>query len=371
MKYTLDYCVRYRVSIFCKTELEVKELLAFLETKGFKWRSGTKLTEQTLWYGVAKYYLLQEREELTASTTFATTDFVPFQTFKQINMQEIIGYKFKNGCEHYEEAAIKIIDSFCPFSKGEVINRLKKEKWGRYKENLEKAGVLDLWFEPIYKEESFKVGDWVMWDGNISNGPYKLAIINGKKSEDFNGNYRDLADGPYRLATKEEVESHLMKLATEMGFTFGKTFTGVRKVVKDEMVDGIPCTGLSDEKNAMVGSNICYNLVIDTLYTIGYGAHVIYEKGVWAKLSVEKTISVGGKFNVTIKDGKIWHKADDITEFVTEMVSTFKQYHTFSGYVVNMKDVTFSRTGCQHVETNLSDWKVVYDEWKKLSSNPS
>jgi len=162
-----------------------------------------------------------------------------------------------------------------------------------------------------------------------------------------------------------------MNLAVAKGFTFGKTFTGVRKVVKDEMVDSIPCTGLSDEKNAAVGSNLYYSFETDTLYTIGYGAHVIYEKGVWAKLSVEKTISVGGKFNVTIKDGKIWHKADDITEFVTQLTSAFPHYHVFSGYSVDMKDVTFSRTGCQHVETNLSDWKVVYDKWKKLSSNPS
>jgi len=362
MKYTLDYCIENRVSIWCKTQAEAQELLAFLEGKGFEWRSGKKLTEETHWHGASRYYLPQPCEELTSSSSLSTTESVLFKFFKQINMQEIIGYKVPydlfNGNIKKDWILYKDSDgkSYRPKGHG-PLSAIPKE-------------IVESW-EPVYKRGPFKVGDWVMWDGNISNGPYKLAIINGKKSEDFNGNYRDLADGPYRLATKEEVESHLMKLATEMGFTFGKTFTGVRKVVKDEMVDGIPCTGLSDEKNAAVGSNLYYSFETDTLYTIGYGAHVIYEKGVWAKLSVEKTISVGGKFNVTIKDGKIWHKADDITEFVTQLTSAFPHYHVFSGYSVDMKDVTFSRTGCQHVETNLSDWKVVYDKWKKLSSNPS
>lgn len=35
--------------------------------------------------------------------------------------------------------------------------------------DLQKAGVLDLWFEPVYEEEKFKVGDWVTTTTEIAN----------------------------------------------------------------------------------------------------------------------------------------------------------------------------------------------------------
>lgn len=83
----------------------------------------------------------------------------------------------------------------------------------------------------------------------------------------------------------------------------------------------------------------------------------------------EKVVSVGGKFDVVIKDNGIWHKNDDITQFVESLiqgntiVGTSSSYGKFSATIL---DIVFSRTGCQYVETKLSDWKQVYETYKSM-----
>lgn len=73
-------------------------------------------------------------------------------------MKEIIGYKLKKDCEQYKEAAANLsaIPSY-PERRGYYCVNDNSTSI----ENFKKAGVLDLWFEPVYKEEGFKVGDWV------------------------------------------------------------------------------------------------------------------------------------------------------------------------------------------------------------------
>ena len=84
--------------------------------------------------------------------------------------------------------------------------------------------------------------------------------------------------------------------------------------------------------------------------------------------TVEKTISVGGKFDVVLKNGKIFHKADDITDFVLKLLEYFKVVNTFDDYPVLIKEVTFSHTGCQEKITTLTDWQEVCTEWKKFNT---
>ena len=76
----------------------------------------------------------------------------------------------------------------------------------------------------------------------------------------------------------------------------------------------------------------------------------------------EKTISVGGKFNVVVRNKEIWHKSDNITTFVKSLCDSFKGTHNAANYTYDVKEVVFSRTGCQNVETKLSDWLKVLKE---------
>ena len=82
----------------------------------------------------------------------------------------------------------------------------------------------------------------------------------------------------------------------------------------------------------------------------------------------EKIVSVGGKFDVKIKDGKIWHKNDDITSFVTDMMSYFKSRNFGNNYIAVIEDVTFSKTGCQNHTTTLKEWITVWDIYNELNN---
>lgn len=76
---------------------------------------------------------------------------------KQPMEKKIIGYKLKEDCKQYEKAAYEIA-----IKDGVDWNNLKKEGILFYSQSnahvrLQQAGVLDLWFEPVYEPEKPKV----------------------------------------------------------------------------------------------------------------------------------------------------------------------------------------------------------------------
>ena len=178
---------------------------------------------------------------------------ITFEQFKkyvlkqeEVMDKEIIGYKLKKDCQQYLEAA-EIIANFMPDGAIPLERFLEKSQWGVFKENLEKAGVLDLWFEPIYKEgPKYKVGDWVLtsnnangWGSGVSEVNNKILKITKIDLEDleFHGNRyyfgKEMTAGKeiVRLATPEEIEK-----ATTKEFPIGS----YKAVVKDGniIIDG-------------------------------------------------------------------------------------------------------------------------------------
>lgn len=85
--------------------------------------------------------------------------------------------------------------------------------------------------------------------------------------------------------------------------------------------------------------------------------------------SQEEVYNMGG-FNLTIKPEGIFHKNENITKFVKEMIEKFTstsfQFFSFGGYQANAKEILFSKTGCESSETRLSQWKAVYEIYKKM-----
>ena len=78
--------------------------------------------------------------------------------------KEIIGYKLKEECKHYRQAAKKIVDFYNPNNPEQLFKRyFKHENKGWYIDKLKEAGVLDLWFEPVYKAEipDIKADDYI------------------------------------------------------------------------------------------------------------------------------------------------------------------------------------------------------------------
>ena len=125
-------------------------------------------------------------------------------------MQEIVGYKLIK--PEYIKAIIEITGMST--SGSNVVNKINyvtnyfaNNKPGIFIDQLETAGVLHLWFEPIYKEE-YKIGDWVTFDGIMSK---KEAVQLAKKHENgfisTEGKYLETTSSYYRKATDEEIQA--------------------------------------------------------------------------------------------------------------------------------------------------------------------
>lgn len=72
-----------------------------------------------------------------------------------------------------------------------------------------------------------------------------------------------------------------------------------------------------------------------------------------------KTINMGS-FNLTVKDKKVFHKNEDITDVVLD-ISKYRIMQKVGRYTARIENITFSSVGCENNETKLSDWLKVYD----------
>lgn len=95
--------------------------------------------------------------------------------------KEIIGYKIKESCNQYKEAALKIAKC-SNFLQGELVDFHTNSTSFN---NLKNAGVLDLWFDVIYKQEitekTVKIGDRdvkINSKGEIIGKEFQYDIVN-------------------------------------------------------------------------------------------------------------------------------------------------------------------------------------------------
>ncbi len=213
------------------------------------------------------------------------------------NMEKkIIGYKLK--FVEYKDAVRVISDD------NEFDFDLFKREWQQYpstKKKLERAKLLNVWFEPVYEDE-YKVGDWV----------YVIQAQSGA------------------MGANDRIGQ------------------------------------VSNEKNK--ASGLGYGLLVNIdgrVWGIGDNYKVRHATPEEIQNESTKTINIG--FEVKIKNKRAFVGNDDITEFIIDMMYTYNQTKSFGGFTVDLKDITFSRTGCKSVDTKLSDWKKIYDEIKPSS----
>ena len=144
-----------------------------------------------------------------------------------------------------------------------------------FRSNLKKAGVLDLWFEKVYKEE-FKVGDWVTWSsggtGRIVNHCKSFA---DSWSLDVKGDleqYNSCSESGFRLATPEEIEKTLVEEAIKRGFKRGVKTKKHFPEYSDTYINCISTMNHS-EANYESGKD-----------ALRMGGGIIYHKGKWAEI---------------------------------------------------------------------------------------
>lgn len=274
------------------------------------------------------FYINEERDPAFMDNTgekyfyqngYGATQTIDFDQVEFENMvKKIVGYKLKHEYNYLISAAEKIGNFF----NWSALESDKEYEWKNETiAEFKKAGVLDIWFEPVYKEEEedFKINEWVF----ISSYPSCWASLCNKN-----------------CPSKEE-------------FPFIGQITQIKK----------------DEKHDYTGAEIdnfgwnLTKLIENKNIRKATPEEIEIGKKQREKRKVQN-VFVGGKFTVQVKGNeKVFHGQDDITDFVKEMFHFFSpsEKHMFGKYSALIKDVTFSRTGCQITETKLSDWMNVYN----------
>ena len=202
-----------------------------------KWKMTTEFTENL--YEFKYTYVSPIKGGMYNVEDHAEITFEQFKKYvlkQEVMEKKIIGWKLKDDCQQYEDAASKIaLDCYCNFSVLFDSDVRAVELW-------KQAGVLDLWFTPVYEEEkSFKVGDWVKTfnkgvspngeehapnggSGFKSNITLKIRRIDNYNNYDvyfFEDHDYGIFSGNFRKATTEEIKEHLIKEAKKRGFKEG------------------------------------------------------------------------------------------------------------------------------------------------------
>lgn len=154
--------------------------------------------------------------------------------------KRIIGYKLKDECKQYEEAAIII----AAISKESFYSWIPKvgynfgngsELYSRFK----KAGVLYLWFEPVFEENNYKIGEYVTDDdckniykyGRYENGEHYPQGENSRFS--FGTKLRRLTSEEIVKYQTKELYFGKVKFTIKKGDNFATTEYG--NVTKEEI----------------------------------------------------------------------------------------------------------------------------------------
>lgn len=181
----------------------------------------------TIYYGKHCYSLYHRNysswSDKTDTGSYEKVRIIQIDQIKELNLEkEIIGYKLIK--PEYSEPASMIV-----FGNEAGILYMEADRKS-YVDKLKKAGVLDLWFEPVYKkEEFFKKGDWVSFEG-ISG-----KIITTQVKDWTSLSYYKLKNGLeppkhlIRKATPEEIKN-----ATEVSLVLSnnhKVIVGLNKII--------------------------------------------------------------------------------------------------------------------------------------------
>ena len=129
---------------------------------GFAYASGVRGTLETI----------KEFGENAVELTLEQWDEIINKTMKE---KEIIGWKLKEECKEYKNAALRIIGGSILESCSKQLNLYLLDPGysgypGYWIENIKKAGVLELWFEPIYKEKAITFGGYEVALKKVSSG---------------------------------------------------------------------------------------------------------------------------------------------------------------------------------------------------------
>ena len=226
-------------------------------------------------------------------------------------------------------------------------------------------------YNPEYFQEivPFKVGDWVIANGtnhtednrHFLKQPFKIKEINGVHiSVDHDSNTIMTGDGTdtvsIRLATKEEIETHLIAEAKKRGFVDEVVFASMDILTYLWKKSG----------------NISYSYIPELDELTMYSARLadpesenpykpsprgIYKRGTWAKVIAKKQSYTVGDYEVKVLDNDYFKVGCETfrTKDLRNIMCTLKDSTNFKS--ITFADVTLSLTDIIKLHDYIMNYK--------------
>lgn len=205
--------------------------------------------------------------------------------------------KYQLSKPEYREAANSILNTSNRFS-------VDSNAYNAFK----KAGVLDLWFEPIY-EQDIELNNWyVLPSGSI----YFVTKVNGKHASGYGLDYQNTwVDSSFlchiteieRKATNNEVKTMLTKEAIKRG-----------------LVEGVYIRSLwlcGDTSLKSITGNYHFSLTLQEL-TIStcYDSYILFSEGIWAEVVETKPKIIIDGYEVIFNNNTIIIGSVSLSKYV-------------------------------------------------------
>lgn len=202
-----------------RVENNAREIVEYLKLENIF--SGNAVNDSVYYYSEGDWDCKSSDKLPSCIKVFTFEEFKTLKQMKPKPEKEIVGYKLIK--PEYEQAVKEITTFSFDFIKGKnnhgyiVSPPTEKSPSTVCFDKLSEAGVLDLWFEPIFEAEKYEIGDWVsFWAENEKKN------ITSQIKEWTSHSYCRLKNGtePFkhllRKATPEEI-----KTATERHVDLG------------------------------------------------------------------------------------------------------------------------------------------------------
>lgn len=124
------------------------------------------------WYYTSNKIAIQDESDVIQGgyTKITINEFKKYVLKLDDMEKEIIGYKLKENCKQYDKAAARI----CGVDNNIINRELAFYKTSPCEESLIEAGVLDLWFEPVYKPK-YELPDIGPYKGSVEGHTVKYG----------------------------------------------------------------------------------------------------------------------------------------------------------------------------------------------------
>ena len=253
-------------------------------------------------------------------------------------------------------------------------------------------GKADYWYDLISFDELVEVITLEQWNECVNGVPVEMKKTIKEWLQELPAGYRERALKNLECDSPNEIVD-TMAAAIDTAFSWHHSKEGagfwwdvhnhytkgetLPELPKDETgkLIGYKLTGKVSPEQAGAFFKCDANVFPDgTFFKVAHegvirrakeaGVLDIWFEPVYAKPEIIH--SVGGKFDVTIKEGKIYHNGSNITEYVKEVKEFADSLpNKIKGFDFEIKDIILRQTGCERKETSIKDWVELYGVWSK------